>query len=80
MCRGGFLEVFSLFFGQFSVNLSDDFFIRFLARFLSRFLARVLTRVLTRVLGRGKIINKAYSTTRPKEKYIKSRKHRKQKH
>ena len=54
-----------LFFGQFSVNLSDDFFIRFLARFLSRFLARVLTRVLTRVLGRGKIINKAYSTTRP---------------
>ena len=40
--------------------------------FLIRFLTRFLTRALTRVLGRGETRNTVYSTTRPKEKTLKT--------
>ena len=48
----------------------------FVSRFMVRFWIRFLARVLTKVWGRGKIINTMYSTTRPKEKIIKTTKKR----
>ena len=54
-----FFDLVNLFFGQFSVNLSDECLARFLTRFFARFLTIFLARVLTRVLGRGK--NRKYS-------------------
>ena len=68
--EGGFFDFLKLFFGQFSVKLSDNFLAICLSRFLPRFLTRFFARVLARVWGRGQTIHTVYSTTRPQAKTI----------
>ena len=56
----GVWEVSKMFFGQLSVNLSDEILVRFLARCLTRFLATDLTKAWGE-----KTMDTVRSTTRP---------------